>query len=291
MFATIFLTVKSVQSELKHGFKVSDLIKNKTFSTLILSMLSTYVLWFVVSFLFFDAWHMFTSFLQYLLLTPSYINVLNVYALCNTHDLSWGTKGSNDAPGGGSAKSGKDGKVEVSVPHPDVQYGKELTLLATPFVEEASTANPDDVKKSYYATVRSGIVMAWIFSNLALVTLVMKAGSIGIIVKSVVTEEEAEAKNASTYLFVVLWSVAGLSAFRFIGSVWFLIHRKVSFPSYQRRVIGMLTPYSLQEFDLDYTFEFGRTCSFLIRKGRNTGMLESYKMRPKFHDTFCFSRL
>jgi len=134
--------------------------------------------------------------------------------------------------------------------------------------------------------VRSGIVMAWIFSNLALVTLVMKAGSIGIIVKSVVTEEEAEAKNASTYLFVVLWSVAGLSAFRFIGSVWFLIHRKVSFPSCQRRVIGLLTPYSLQEFSFDYNFEVGRKCSFLIRLRRNTGMLESYRMRPKFHDTF-----
>lgn len=88
MFATIYLSVKSVQSEIKDGFKIGDLLRNKTFSTLILSMLSTYVLWFVVSFLFFDAWHMFTSFLQYLLLTPTYINVLNVYALCNTHDLS-----------------------------------------------------------------------------------------------------------------------------------------------------------------------------------------------------------
>jgi hypothetical protein len=133
--------------------------------------------------------------------------------------------------------------------------------------------------------------MAWIFSNLALVTLVMKAGSIGIIVKSVVTEEEAEAKNANTYLFIVLWSVAGLSAFRFIGSVWFLIHRKVSFPSYQRRVIGLLTPYSLQEFDFDYNFAFGRKCSFLIRLRRNTGILESYRMIPNFHDTFLLFML
>lgn len=252
MFATIYLTVKSVQTEVKDGFKVADLLRNKTFSTLILSMLSTYVLWFVVSFLFFDAWHMFTSFLQYLLLTPTYINVLNVYALCNTHDLSWGTKGSNDAPGGGSVKSGKNGDVEFTAPHPDIQYGKELLLLAEAPEEEVATANPDDVKKSYYASVRSWIVMAWIFSNLALVTLVMKAGSIGIITKSAVTEEEAQAKNSDTYLFIILWSVAGLSAFRFIGSMWFLIRRKVRFRISQQWIIGVLTSHSLREYDYDH---------------------------------------
>ncbi|EPB85774.1 hypothetical protein HMPREF1544_07443, partial [Mucor circinelloides 1006PhL] len=34
-----------------------------------------------------DAWHMSTS----VFLVSSYTNVLNVYAFCNTHDVSWGT--------------------------------------------------------------------------------------------------------------------------------------------------------------------------------------------------------
>lgn len=38
---------------------------------------------------------MITSFIQYLLLAPSYIAVLNVYAFANVHDVSWGTKGDN----------------------------------------------------------------------------------------------------------------------------------------------------------------------------------------------------
>lgn len=42
---------------------------------------------------------MFTSFFQYLLLLPSYVNILLIYAFCNLHDVSWGTKGDN-----GSAK-------------------------------------------------------------------------------------------------------------------------------------------------------------------------------------------
>ena len=30
-------------------------------------------------------------------LAPSFINVLNVFAFCNLHDVSWGTKGSDKA--------------------------------------------------------------------------------------------------------------------------------------------------------------------------------------------------
>src|SRR5271156_4813444 len=93
MFASVFITVKSIQSEVALGFHISDLWKNAIFFTLIVSLMSTYVLYFLVSFLFFDPWHMFTSFIQYLLMTPTYINVLNVYAFCNTHDITWGTKG------------------------------------------------------------------------------------------------------------------------------------------------------------------------------------------------------
>ena len=33
----------------------------------------------VASFLAFDPWHMFTSFIPYLLLSPTYINILNMY--------------------------------------------------------------------------------------------------------------------------------------------------------------------------------------------------------------------
>lgn len=31
---------------------------------------------------------MFTSFVQYLLIAPSYINIINVYAFCNVQDVS-----------------------------------------------------------------------------------------------------------------------------------------------------------------------------------------------------------
>jgi chitin synthase len=91
LFASIFITVKSVQKKINENngvFSVDLLFGDSFFFTLILSMASTWLLYLVASILFLDPWHMITSFIQYLLLTPTYLNILNVYAFCNTHDIT-----------------------------------------------------------------------------------------------------------------------------------------------------------------------------------------------------------
>lgn len=49
--------------------------------------MATYGLWLYASLIAFDPWHMLTSFIQYILLSPTYINVINVYAFCNVVSL------------------------------------------------------------------------------------------------------------------------------------------------------------------------------------------------------------
>jgi chitin synthase len=72
-------------------------------------------IYFISSFLYRDPWHMFSSLVQYLLLAPSFTNILNVYAFCNLHDVSWGTKGSDkaDALPSVSSKKAKDEETAV----------------------------------------------------------------------------------------------------------------------------------------------------------------------------------
>lgn len=36
-----------------------------------------------------------TSLLSFLFYSPTYLNILNIYALCRMDDISWGTKGLN----------------------------------------------------------------------------------------------------------------------------------------------------------------------------------------------------
>lgn len=168
-------------------------------------------------------------------MTPTYINVLNVYAFCNTHDLSWGTKGDNATPGRDIKADGKGAFPKPSYTHPNVQYDKEIAKIGNASLNEKKELSPEEAKKkqdekkeSYYAGVRSGIVMVWVISNLALATVVLETSSMSALINSTLPREQRQAKNAGIYLSVVLWSVAALSAFRFVGAMWFLAHRKVS---------------------------------------------------------------
>lgn len=61
IFAAIFVTVKSIQAEVQeNSFTFGDLFSNRQFFTLIVSLGSTYVMWFIASLIFLDPWHMFT---------------------------------------------------------------------------------------------------------------------------------------------------------------------------------------------------------------------------------------
>ncbi|KAF2753374.1 hypothetical protein EJ05DRAFT_445134 [Pseudovirgaria hyperparasitica] len=244
MFASIFITVRSIQEETKDGsFKFGDIFTNPLFYTLIVSLLSTYVLYLLVSFIFFDPWHMFTSFFQYLLLTPTYINILNVYAFCNTHDISWGTKGDDKAEKLPSVTVKADGKADISAPTDDAdlnsQYEKELRQFATKYEAPKKIPTPQDKQEDYYKGFRSVVVLLWMFCNLALCAVVLQTGGLEITVSTGEDADAAQQRKATLYLAVILWSVAGLSAFRFIGAMWFLIVRMVSY------TIGTLGNFSL----------------------------------------------
>lgn len=236
MFASIYITVISVKSEVADGFSVADLFQNTLFFTLIVSLASTYVLYFVASFLFLDPWHMFTSFIQYLLMTPTYINILNVYAFCNTHDITWGTKGDVKPEKLPSVTTKPGGKVDVSAPTDDAdlntQYEAELRVFATKWVEPKKDPSAEDKQEDYYKGFRSSVVLFWMFCNLALCAVVLVTAGVDVSLEDdEVSKEKTE--RAKIYMSVVLWSVAGLSAFRFVGAMWFLIVRMVSLTSFQ----------------------------------------------------------
>jgi chitin synthase len=225
MFASVFITVKSVQSEIaEKAFTISDIVKNQIFYTLIISLASTYLLWFVVSFLFFDPWHMFTSFIQYLLLTPTYINILNVYAFCNTHDITWGTKGDDKAEKLPSATLKPGGKVDVNIPTDDgdlnAQYEAEMRKIVSKAPPEKREMSASEKQEDYYKGFRSSVVIFWLVCNFGLCAVVLSTAGL-----ERVSTTAGSNKKSTIYLAVVLWSVAGLSAFKFIGAMWFLIVR------------------------------------------------------------------
>lgn len=242
IFAAIFMAVHSVQDIYNSNTKitVSLFFTNAKFRDLVVATSSTYALYFLASFLYFEPWHMFTSFIQYLLLSPSYINVLNIYAFCNIDDISWGTKGDVGAKDLGVAKVRDDGTFDVNIPilkeEINQSYLNQLEKIKKPIVE--STGDNVTSNEDYYAFIRSMTVLIWMISNFVIVALVLQTGGLDQFGGASTTT------RADVFLTVILWVVAFMALFRFIGCVLYLIQRFLrkfkQSTSYKRQQKGLL---------------------------------------------------
>ncbi|EJU02992.1 glycosyltransferase family 2 protein [Dacryopinax primogenitus] len=227
--AAILLAVKGIEAAANNAnqgiLTLTDFFANSIFRNIVLSLLATTGLYLISSLLFFEPWHMITSFLQYVLLAPSYINVLNVYAFCNVHDITWGTKGDNKISTDlGVVKSKADAKeVEVEIPtnEKDINaaYEDALHVLGSPAPPEVKKVDEKTAQEDWYKSFRTNVLLVWVLSNAALAVIITSAtGNISI---------DTQTGNAEVngYMAFVLFSVAGLALFRFVGATAYLIIR------------------------------------------------------------------
>ncbi|KAI8922159.1 chitin synthase-domain-containing protein [Powellomyces hirtus] len=208
------------------------LINEPAFRDIIISLGSTYGLYLISSLLHLDPWHCITSMLQYLLLLPVYINVFMVYAFCNLHDISWGTKGDNVAQGATAntapavkAKDSTQAEVTVDLPQDDqdilnANYAQTLeTLVRRP---EKTRSGRDRQTKidDYFRLYRTRVVLSWIISNV----LIIVVFTTDAITNTLYANVEGLGKGkVNPYLTFIFWSVTALSAVRFVGSSWYLV--------------------------------------------------------------------
>lgn len=215
-FASIYIVVIQLKSNaLQKADKDSPYqLGNNIFTNLIVSTISTIGLYFLMSFLYLDPWHMFTSSAQYFALLPSYICTLQVYAFCNTHDVTWGTKGDNVMHTDlGAAKTRGDGTtVEVEMPSEqlDIDSGYDVALrnlrdrLEVPKAPTSESQQQED----YYKSVRTYMVSVWLICNMIFAMAVSESYPVGSVADNF-------------YLTFILWAVAAIALFRAIGSCAF----------------------------------------------------------------------
>jgi len=179
---------------------------------------------------------MFSSFIQYLCLAPSFTNVLNVYAFCNLHDVcdssffflfadccqqvSWGTKGSDKVDPLPSVSSVKSKDAEQAVVEDqtaeqadvDAAFKETVTRAITKIVKKEVPAKPttDDQNRTF----RTRLVAVWMLSNASLAIAV--EGINGPSTNTTADEQALKAKQSIYFGIVLYWTFA-LSLVRFIG--------------------------------------------------------------------------
>ncbi|KAM4055675.1 chitin synthase domain-containing protein [Hirsutella rhossiliensis] len=216
-FACIYIVARQLSAKGKdsEGLRIG----NNVFTNLIVSMASTIGLYFLMSFLYLEPWHMITSSLQYFLLLPSYICTLQVYAFCNTHDVTWGTKGDNVIKTDLGGAVGKGQTVELEMPSEqldiDSGYDEALRNLRDRLAVPSAPVSEAQMQEDYYKSVRTYMVVTWMIAN-------------GILAMAVSEIYSSKGIGDNFYLRFILWSVAALAIFRAVGSTTFAVLNAVN---------------------------------------------------------------
>ncbi|KAF6762652.1 glycosyltransferase family 2 protein [Ephemerocybe angulata] len=205
----------------KNSAEVARTFFEPPVGALIAAMVSTFGIYFFASFLYRDPWHMFSSFLQYLCLAPSFTNVLNVYAFCNLHDVSW-----VDVLPSASSKKGADSavvedktQVQADV---DAAFKDTVSRALKKEVKEEKPEKPtmDDENKTF----RTRLVAVWVLTNAGLAVAIENVNGLH---KSVDESTASQQKKQSTYFAIILYSTFVLALIRFLGCLFYFFKRNL----------------------------------------------------------------
>lgn len=225
-----FQAIPALINQQKSTADIVKLFFTPPVGALIVAIISTFGIYFTASFLYRDPWHMFSSFIQYLCLAPSFTNVLNVYAFCNLHDVSWGTKGSDkvDALPSVSSKKTKDADAAVDdtmriQEDVDAAFKETVTRAITKIEKKEVPEKPtmDDQNRTF----RTRLVSFWMLTNATLALLIENLS--GLPSQDANTDEAELRKKQNTYFGVILYSTFALAAVRFTGCLYYFFKRNL----------------------------------------------------------------
>lgn len=203
MIILTYITIMNISISLKSQYETSStlLFQINAGKNLFASILSTYGSYVFGSLIYLEPWHLITSLLQYTLLLPSLTNILMMYAFCNIHDVSWGTKGvtmiDDPFPVQVNNIEKSDTKVltaivDLPINQSDIDEMYEVYIkrmkhsmpvhnlkkLKPPLKKRLrnifqKNLQKDIAKEDYFKSYRTNVLLLWIFSNLSLVIIML----------------------------------------------------------------------------------------------------------------------
>lgn len=194
-----------------------------TTALVLVALASTFGLYIVTAIIYLDPWHVITSMIQYFFMMPSFVNIVNVYAFCNWHDVSWGTKGSDSLGALPAVQAIREGdktvveEVVLDLEDVDKRFHQVVKRALAPYkpAEESSELSMDDQSRMF----RTYLIVTWLVSNVVLIWAITS------------TESQAEGMSTSVqsrirgFFAFLLWSNAVVAAVRFIGSVAYVVQQ------------------------------------------------------------------
>lgn len=150
------------------------------------------------------------------------INISNLYAFCNIHDISWGTKGSDVAQMLPPVRI--HGSVELDLAeNVEADYDRARQLLKTRNEQQGVRYWEYDSYEMHIKRFRTLVMASWAFTNGALVFIVLMFINLG-------RPNDHQAppgwQNGIKFVGLVLWSFAMLTGTKFAGAMYYFVRQR-----------------------------------------------------------------
>ena len=141
------------------------------------------------------------------------VNILMMYAMCNLHDVSWGTKGDNGSTkdlGGAKKVKNSDGKevLEVDLPTQrediDQLWGAAQSALRHPPPKEKEHRDAATKQADHDRNSRTNVVLSWVGTNIALIVVFTSSGFTDFVQKHIQTDASSNFNPYLSFLFIAL---------------------------------------------------------------------------------------
>ena len=165
--------------------------------------------------------------MQYILLLPTTVNLVGVYAHCNIHDVLWGFASTTAPPleNLGDVTQTELGNVEVKLllnnGDLDEYYNSQITLLH----KERSTgtervSSQVDAVAHHYRNLRTLVVFAWISSNVILAAFIINFPTTSVIRFGPALQTT---QGSVVFLAIVFWRFALDAVIKVFGAMLYLL--------------------------------------------------------------------
>ncbi len=136
-----------------------------------------------------------------------------MYAMCNLHDVTWGTKGDNGSSkdlGGAKKVKGEDGKelmeVELPTAREDVDqvWAASRTALSFKPAEEKEHRDAATKQADHDRNSRTNVVLAWVGTNIIMILVFTSTAFTKWVNDHVTSTKDANFNPYLTFLFYCL---------------------------------------------------------------------------------------